>query len=298
MIKTRFIQWATAFFVALSIWVTTYKYAHNTKVLVSPVEVRHDANNFIYNNLDNIELKLTLKGSEEAFQGVESIPLIIKLPSYRAPINGKRIPILKKDIILPEKLSLVDYTPKEIELDIDIIRRKRVQVNIIDELTNPDDETQEIRRVSFLPKDIAISGPSKIVDNIYDISTSYISYKKIIKNNGTVTGKLYPLYKRLKLEQDTVNILYDIALPSKTVILSKRLKLTSSKEFTLASNKILPIIKATVKGPKSIIEKLQPEEYEFFIDYKPEKALLEIKFWSKYKSINVLFISPKQYSVL
>ena len=187
----------------------------------------------------------------------------------------KKILILEKDIILPEKLILVDYTPKEIELDIDIIRRKRVQINVIDELTNPDDETQEIQRVSFLPKDIAIVGPSKIVDNIYDISTNYISYKKIKKNNGTVTGELYPLYKRLKLEQNTVNILYDIALPSKTVTLTKKLKLTTSEEFILPTDKVLPMIKATVKGPKSIIEKLQPEDYEFFIDYKPEKALLE-----------------------
>ena len=297
MIKIKLLRWGTAFLIALIIWITTYKYAYHTKVLTFPIEVRHNSKIFIYNNLDNIELKLTLQGSEEVFQGLKKIPIVVNLPDLRTPIEGKKVLILKENITLPEQLTLIDYSPKKISLDIDIIRRKTVSINVIDELTNPNDKTQTIQRMSFLPKKIAIIGPSKIVDNIYDISTTYISYDKIIKNNGAVTGELYPLYNRLKLEQNTVNILYDIALPSKTITLAKKLKLTVSQDIILPTNKILPIVKASIKGPKEIIDKLKQEDYEFFIDYQEENTLLDIKFWSKYKALKILFMSPKKYSI-
>ena len=289
---------AISILIAVIIWVIIYDKATIEKEFENiPIQFVTD----FYNEVEEAHVyrtTLNIEGPEDILSTLKSEDIIasINLPKqliYSSQYYINLAELLQVD--LPDSCTIENISPKGIIVNIDIITNKIVPIKLQYQERNPNDPDKFIRIKEVNPANALLYGPSKKLEGIKEVKTSFISYKQIETNNGVVSADLLPSFEEIvKLSTNTTRLTFDLDY----VLLEK--VITKPVKFLLGSQQKLPDfnykIKATLLSEEKYLKKLKEEDYEFFVI--PEgKRKGEIFFWSRDSHISVKDIFPKKITL-
>ena len=209
------------------------------------------------------------------------------------------IRVLKDHIKLPEGLKVESILTKAINVNVDTIVEKEVDVKI--RYTNRlSDKYTLLREPTVKPERVLITGPSRRLEKITYIDTRSIYIDPSRTTDFSVTTKVVP--------PEGVNLNYDNV--TAYVELKKRIEFKSlpvQSVYVLYTNstkepvKIEPVGQAFayVSGPPNVLENLDVEkDVKLFIEISDENVrTYEIKFWCNDPGVSKVKITPSKVTL-
>ena len=300
-IKEDFYRKLIAFFFACLIWyfvnrhiseVETFK---NVKVDVIP----QSAGQVIVSNYKP-EISVEIRGPRQILNNLESKDIQVSVnvdDVFRPGLNEIRI--LQEHIKLPKGLQVESIITKAVNVNVDTIVEKEVDVKL--RYTNRlSDKYSLLREPTVEPARVVIKGPSRRLASINYVDTRSIYIDPNRTTDFSVTTKV--------AVPDGVEMNYNNV--TAYVELKKRIEFKSlpvQNVYVLYTGDLKDTVKiepvgqafAYVNGPPALLESLDVEkDVKLFIEVSdPAVRTYEIQFWCRDPNINQVKITPSRVTL-
>ncbi len=222
--------------------------------------------------------------------------------TVKNPKEGlNKLIISKKNITVPNGVSISSIKPRDIDIYIDEKITKKVPVKLI--YSGSLLEGYAINPLLIIPQEVTITGPKSIIKKMEYTKTDPIVLRKDFVEDFDCQTKIDTGNKNIEVNPKEISARIEVF---------KKFDIRKFKDIPIKpfgyiphSNKIE--IKpsnavVTVKGLKNIIEVTTPEEIKVFIDLsnieKPGEYTLNVKCLLDNKDLTVQEISPTTVNVL
>jgi diadenylate cyclase len=130
---------------------------------------------------------LNLSGSGALIKSIRPDQVQVKLDLSKAVVGKNSFTITSDNISLPPGITLRNVTPPEVDVDLDIIIKKElpVQVDWVGKLS----DSLILSEAKYEPEKVEISGAKRILDDISTIYTEKVPLDNL-KGKGTITVNL------------------------------------------------------------------------------------------------------------
>ena len=292
----------TALFFACLIWyfvnqhvseVETFK---NVKVDVSP----GSSTQVIVSNFKP-EITVSIRGPRKVLNTLESKDIQVTVnigEKLRPGMNELRVKEL--DIKLPAGLSVENLATKTINVDIDNIEEKEVNVRL--RYNNRLSSRFKLRQEPKAEPDrVVIKGPSRRLRNIPYVDTNAIFIDASRKSNFRITTKVNaPEGVELNYDNVTAYVELEEKLIDKTLPVQQVFPLYTG--VAIAANQNIQAVGnayAIVSGSPEAIAKLSPEkDVKLFIEIVDRRTgEFKIHFWCKDPDINLVNVTPSTITI-
>ncbi len=216
--------------------------------------------------------------------------------------DGKRkINIRRDDVDVPREVQLITISPVEIDLEIDKLVSKKVE--IIPLIDNPDKGYEIVDTPKIEPSKVLLKGPEQVLNKLNEVYTTKISLEGE-KSNFTIQ---VPLQLPSPLIQLPDNQLVKVTIDINEIVLIKEFKEVEIilKNFEDKKYEIISELKVDLifEGPYNLINSLKSEDLEIFIDainIKNKKLnKLDINvIYPNPESIKLTKISPEKIRII
>ena len=285
-----------AVILAIAIWTSFYEDVNAHKELKTEVSFNTDIENEVVNpSIHKVKLNIKSTKKNLILANPDDFKIHLKVPKQtkRKVIS---LPLNPENFIIPKKYHLLSFEPKIInKIDVDVTKVKRVSINPIYQVRDPNNPNRFIKIERIVPSGITIWGPSRLVKEIQTINTDYFTFQNL-NENGIININLYVPFENLKTEVQTAKIFFKIEKKEKG---SKKVKsvLKILKSPLIKSPEIKQIeISAEIIGSLEDINNIKSSDYVFFLDplsSDPNK----VRFWSQGNKLTAKKISPSIVSI-
>ena len=288
----------TALFFACLIWyfvnehvseVETFK---NVKVTVTP-----GSSSQVIVSTFKPEITVTVRGPRKRLDTLESKDIDVTVnitEALRPGINELRVNEL--DIKLPNGLVVESLVTKTINVDIDNIEEKEVDVRL--RYNNRLSERFELLREPVAKPDrVQIKGPSKRLANISYLDTNPIYIDPNRTTDFRVTAKVVtPAGIELNYDNVTAYVELKKKVINKTLPVQNVFVLYIGDDANKKSSVTVGKAFAYISGPPAILESLDPEkDVRLFVELGDEsKDEYSINFWCRSPEISLVNITPSK----
>ena len=242
------------------------------------------------------EITVEIRGPRKILNSLESKDIQVTLnitEELRPGMNELRVNEL--DIKLPDELQVENLVTKAVNVDIDTIEEKEVDVRL--RYNNRLSERYELlREPQAKPDRVLIKGPSLRLDKINYLDTNPIYIDPNRTTDFRVTAKVVTP-EGIELNYDNVTAYVEL----KKKVLNKTLPVQdvfvlftgASPKPKFSANSIGKAF-AYISGPPDILEKLDlSKDVRLFIEVKDEKTgELKVNFWCRHAEITLVNITP------
>ena len=241
------------------------------------------------------EISLEVRGPRQILNNLESkdIQVSIRLEGLSKP-GISELKIRNDHITLPEGLKVESILTKTINVNVDVIEEKEVDVKL--RYTNRLSEKYALDgQPTVKPDRVTIKGPSKRLNKISYVDTRPVYIDSTRTTEFSVTTKVVTP-EDITMNYDNVTAYIDIkkrldtrSLPVQNVYI---LEVNSSSEKNY--KKIAGQAFANISGPPSVINSIKPEtDVRLFIEAGDNiSEECEIRFWCKDPSVTAVTITP------
>ncbi|MCH2209078.1 MAG: CdaR family protein [Lentisphaerales bacterium] len=288
----------TALFFACLIWyfvnehvseVETFK---NVKVNVIP----GSSSQVIVSNFKP-EITVSVRGPRKRLNILESkdIDVTVNITDKLRPgINELRVNEL--DIKLPDGLKVESLVTKTVNIDIDNIEEKEVDVRL--RYNNRLSERFELlREPQAKPDRVQIKGPSRRLATINYLDTNPIYIDPNRTTDFRVTAKVVtPAGIEMNYDNVTAYVELKKKVVNKTLPVQNIFVLYTGEKFDKESVKSVGKAFAYISGPPTVLEKLDPlKDVRLFIEVGENKQdEYSINFWCRSPEISLVNITPSK----
>ncbi len=196
-------------------------------------------------------------------------------------------------------VSVIDITPKMIELNVETRISKKVPIMPRYTGLNKLADNLTVTNVSFAPSTVTISGAKSFIDLIENVSTKPIPLDNV-NDSFEYKTKISPPDKRINISPKTVITKVEIGKKySKRTFNNIHVKIIFDKVEDLKKLKKLVTLKADVRfsGPTANIANMQQDDFYIFIDaskiIKKQKTVI-LQCWTKDATVKSENIFPAQ----
>lgn len=300
-IKEDFYRKLISIFFACLIWYFVHQHVSEVETFKNvKVDVTAENTGQVFVSNYKPEISVELRGPRKILNDLESkdIQVSINVKELLRP-GPNEIRVLRDYIKLPAGLEVESILTKAINVNVDTIVEKEVEVKI--RYTNRlSDKYALLREPTVKPETVIITGPSRRLEKINYIDTRPIYIDPSRTTDFSVTTKVVP--------PEGVNLNYDNV--TAYVELKKRIEFKSlpvQSVYVLYTGDIKENVKispvgqafAYVSGPPKVLESLDVEkDVKLFIEISdPNIRTYDIQFWCRDPSINMVKITPSKVTL-
>jgi YbbR domain-containing protein len=198
---------------------------------------------------------LTVQGKGKDFIGLHPERLQFKLDLANAKLGMRRIKLIPEDLGLPTTLSLKSVDPDYVELTIDRLSKRSVEVSI----PLKDKPEKGYSLINVVPKtSVALIGPKEDINFISVVSTESLSLANLKETKDLKLKIIPPEGDNFNIEPNSVEVNIQIETESARIFLGIPLEIKGS-----TSNLISVVPKEAqiaVSGPESKLKVIKPNE--------------------------------------
>lgn len=300
-IKEDFYRKLISVFFACLIWYFVHQHVSEVETFKNvKVDVIAENTGQVFVSNYKPEISVELRGPRKILNNLESkdIQVSINVKELLRP-GPNEIRVLEDHIKLPAGLKIESILTKAINVNVDTIVEKEVDVKV--RYTNRlSDKYALLREPTVKPERVIITGPSRRLEKINYIDTRSIYIDPSRTTDFSVTTKVVPP-EGVTLNYDNVTAYVELkkriefkSLPVQSVHV---LYTNSSKEAV----KIEPVGQAFayVSGPPNVLENLDVDkDVRLFIEISdPNVRTYEIKFWCNDPGVSKVKITPSKVTL-
>ena len=212
------------------------------------------------------KVKVTLRGRWSAlnrFDQTELKPVVVTLSESD---DGRLVPITPDAVQVPSGLRVVSIEPSFIRVEMETKAEK--EVDIKPRIVGRTRGSYTIGEVAVSPSSLTVSGPESTMKNLTSIPTEAID----------VTGRVRTFKKRVQLRPESPMISYNLDTPITVTVPIKaeeiqrtiddiEVKAVNTTYKTSISPETLDL---TIRGPRSVIEALEPNTIHAVVEMTKE----------------------------
>ena len=300
-IKEDFYRKLISVFFACLIWYFVNQHISEVETFKNvKVDVRLESNGQVIVSNYKPEISVELRGPRKILNNLESKDIQVSV-SVEEQLNPglNELRIREEDINLPNGLKVESLLTKVINVNVDTIVEKEVDVKL--RYTNRlSDKYALLREPSVKPERVIITGPSRRLAKIDYVDTRSIYIDPSRTTDFSVTTKV--------VTPDGVTMNYDNV--TAYVELKKRIEFKSlpvQNVYVMHTGDTKDPVKietvgqafAYVSGPPAVLENLNVEkDVRLFIEISdPTIRTYEIRFWCSDPSVNKVKITPSKVTL-
>ena len=279
-----------AVFFALLIWMIVNQRISKVQTFSGiPIELINPNTNIIISSSSKPTASIILRGPEAILSSLKSKDISVQLVIPEGVKPGTLNLLLdQSDINIPSMTKLENIVTNNVIIEVDELIEKQVPVRLL--FNNAlADEFRLMDTPQIEPTNKIIRGPSKRLDSI-----NYLTTKPFLidssRTKNYVSSAAISLPVGVNTDFEKVKVVVNIEPASKIRPL-RRQPLSIMGETKLTSSN-LPFVDAVISGPPSLIDKVNAEDFKFFVEYSKD-AKLKVKFWCKYDSIFLQSVMPE-----
>lgn len=285
---------------ALILWIYVDSMQKRERFISVPVEVKNIPAEYIVSNGIPISVKVILKGKENrlALLDEKNVRAYVDLENSA---KGEKMEIVRIDKnSIPQGISIKEINPRIINISIERIEKKLVQVMPV--ITHEPPDGYNFEDVITDPEEVLVKGPESLIKDIDTVYTKDIDIKSLTETTVKEVG-LNIKDSRITLENDTA-ISVKIIIKEQYVV--KRMYWNTIVLLNLNENFNAEIKDITVsvllRIPKRIERVFSDEQYHLYVDCQnidePGNFHLPIIFETESKDITLIKTEPSSVDVI
>jgi len=296
---------ALAAFLAIVMWFAANYESDLEKDVEIPVNYLNLPEDFIISNRPYLPsyVKLRIKGTRSQVSSVlkTNTSINIDLTDRGKGISAHRIN--PESVSLPINVQIVRISPREIVLEIDTIREKFVPVKLETGEPPPGYKIEGYPEIN--PSRVRIKGPEKVIRDINEAKTVYVSLAKEKTTFSIDVGIVSPDSRVVFVETQTVKATVKISeLEIEKNFKNLKVKIKNAPEdgkYTMRPEEV----NIKFQGPRSLINNLHGDSIEIYADIKdmenfPEGDTKNFPLFHNYPNddkIRVVEIMPRKVKI-
>ncbi|MEA2012052.1 MAG: CdaR family protein [Verrucomicrobiota bacterium] len=300
LIKEDFPRKFTAILFAVIIWYAVYRQFHDIATFRDiPVHIEGTKSQVILSYSPH-SITVRVKGAKKRLQKMSNIDIKVNLELDSDIPTTYHLPIEENNITLPYGMSVLDIKPSRIIVNTDVYISKDVPVRV--ETRGKLSSGFEYIKSSVIPAQVKILGPSKIINEIIDVTTEPIFLDQNVISDFEIYTKLIQKKNIETMTPSSVSVAVEIAEVSATRGLTNLPITTLNKEESILYSVVpLPTVNITIKGRKKILETLDKNSVRPFVDISsfknPGEFTCPVQVWIGESGINAEYIHPMVVAV-
>lgn len=300
-IKDDFYRKLISIFFACLIWYFVHQHVSEVETFKNvKVDVIAKSTGQVFVSNYKPEISVKLRGPREILNDLESkdIQVSIDVKELLRP-GPNEIRVLREHIKLPENLKVEAIITKTINVNVDTIVEKEVEVKI--RYTNRlSDKYALLREPTVKPETVIITGPSRKLEKINFIDTRPIYIDPSRTTDFSVTTKVVPP-EGVNLNYDNVTAYVELKkrIEFKSLSVQRVYVLHTGDTKTPVSAAAVGQAFAYVSGPPKVLKDLDiDKDVKLFIEIvDPKIRTYEIQFWCRDPGVTKVKITPSRVTL-
>ncbi len=290
-----------AVIIAISLWIVANLEFDIERNINIPIHFVNLKNDLVIVNKPPEKINLRMRGPRSKLSSFATSNISINYDLQDFKDGKRKINIRRDDVDVPREVQLITISPVEIDLEIDKLVSKKVE--IIPLIDNPDKGYEIVDTPKIEPSKVLLKGPEQVLNKLNEVYTTKISLEGE-KSNFTIQ---VPLQLPSPLIQLPDNQLVKVTIDINEIVLIKEFKEVEIilKNFEDKKYEIISELKVDLifEGPYNLINSLKSEDLEIFIDainIKNKKLnKLDINvIYPNPESIKLTKISPEKIRII
>lgn len=274
----------TALFFAVLIWFSVNNQLQDHIVLQGvPVVLEYDPNSVIPES-DMFTVDVKVRGQSNILQTLQTSDVNIRasigpvsrdMPFYSVPLSPE-------NASSPFGTKVVEIIPNRIQVGIDrIVRRQNVKV--VPRFKGSLKKGYSLARTKVIPKTVSLRGPSKIVQDVDEITTEPILLEESLDADFETDARLERIPK-VSLSTESVHVSVELSRSSiERPFSDLPLHLLLPPDKPLRAAEPPPKVSVTLRGPQIVLEKLKSTAIRAFVDVgditNPGRYRVPVQVW-------------------
>jgi len=228
-------------------------------------------------------IKVTLRGRWSSFNQIEETELPPVTVDLTAPDDGRTVQIPREAVDPPPGLRVVSLEPNAVR--VEMAEKFEKEVDIEPRIAGRTRGSYAIGDIQVDPSTVEISGPKNAMQDLSSVPTEPID----------VTGRVRSFKKRIQLRPESSRISYNLDGPVTVTVPIRAEKIertlrdlqVDAVDTTYPTEISPPTVDVTVRGPRSIVEDIDPETLNAIVDMSPQQDRPPVKFEKKVEIRNL-----------
>ena len=197
---------------------------------------------------------LLIEGKGKDFIGLYPKRLAFKINLEKTKLGNQKIKLFPEELGLPSTVSLKTIDPENVELTIDRLSKKSVEVSI--PLKGKLEKGYTL--VNIVPKtDVYLTGPRSDLNFISVVNTESLDIEEIMESKDIKLKVILPEGDNFSLESDSIEVSIRVEKESARIFLAVPLQIVGIKSRTVTVEPREAQI--AVAGAESKLETMKPE---------------------------------------
>lgn len=253
----------------------------------------------------NPKVKIRVRGSERILKNLSDYDFTIPVPVFKpdgyVPGAPYQLHLSPSDVKGPSRVQILSVEPEVLPVDFDVQEVKPVRVRAVFDTGSPLPEGYAVRKVTFSPQEVRVTGPRLALAKLEFLQTKPIPLSGITQSFD-YSAELAESIPGLKVSPERVFVQIDVArnIGSLTFSLLPLRVLDDSREnnceFLSASR-----VDVTLSGLKGRLSQLKQEDVKPYIDVsslkQPGIYNVEVACWVKNNAFRIVKIQPSNIKV-
>jgi len=293
---------ALALFFAILIWMAVTRRLQDTADFHGvPVRITTGPGIVVLNDRTPT-VDVTVSGSKRRLQRltVDDIHIEAKIDYLPPGLYFRNIRVTPENVRTPLGIKVVEIRPETVQVTVDRIEsRPNVPVRVRFEGTPRKDYT--VLRHTVVPPTVAVSGPSRTVRSVDEVSTEYVSLEGAVQSFQKDGVKLL-VEEGLQVHPATVSVKVEIGRSGAEKAFDKLpLLVLCPPAYPLRVRGPLPTVGVTLHGPQAVLNGTDETKIRPFIDISnltnPGTYRRPVRVWLAEPKASVQFVQPSMVEI-